>query len=60
LSGRLDEARKSLTEMRRLKPEFDSIAKVHRALPYLDDPRYLARAKQTTHLGLQIAGLPLE
>jgi tetratricopeptide (TPR) repeat protein len=60
LSGAHDAARRSLADMQRLKPEYTSIAKVHAALPYLDDPRYVAKAEETTHKGLQLAGLPLE
>ena len=60
LSGTLDEAKNSLADMQRLKPEYNAISKVHSDLPYLNDPRYLARAAQTTQLGLQIAGLPLD
>jgi tetratricopeptide (TPR) repeat protein len=59
LTGKLDEARQSLADMQRLKPEYTSIAKVQQDLPYLEDPRYVAKADKTTHRGLQLAGLPL-
>jgi class 3 adenylate cyclase len=59
LNGALDNARRSLADMQRLKPEYTSIAQVQRDLPYLEDPRYVAKAEETTHRGLQMAGLPL-
>jgi adenylate cyclase len=60
LNGALAEARASLADMQRLKPGYTSIAKVHAAMPYLDDPHFVARVKATTHRGAQLAGLPLE
>jgi adenylate cyclase len=60
LSGAQADARKSLADMHRLKPEYTSLAKVLAALPYLQDPRYLAKADATTHHGLKMAGLPSE
>jgi adenylate cyclase len=59
LSGAMDDARRSLADMQRLKPEYKTIARVQQDLPYLEDPRYVARAAATTHRGLEMAGLPL-
>ena len=60
LKGELEEARESVATFRGLKPAYTSLAKVHEALPYLNDERYLARAVQTVEKGLLQAGFPAE
>ena len=57
LSGELDEASASLTEAIKLRPDFNSLARL-RALPWARNPQYMALAESTFEVGLRRAGLP--
>jgi adenylate cyclase len=58
----IDEAKATLAESIKLKPEVNSIAKV-RAIPIagvMDCPQLVALKEKTTYVGLRRAGLPDE
>jgi adenylate cyclase len=56
LQGNLNEARLSLAESLRLRPDLNSLKRLH-SLPDVSDLRYLALAKNTRDRGLLMAGL---
>jgi adenylate cyclase len=60
LQGELDEARTALTEMIRLLPQEDSVARVRAAGAYTINPAFLSLAEPTLFAGLRLAGLPEE
>ena len=60
LHGDLDEARASLAESLRLKPEIDSLARLYALSPWNTNPHYWALAERTLHIGLRQAGFPDE
>jgi TolB-like protein/class 3 adenylate cyclase/Tfp pilus assembly protein PilF len=60
LHGDLDEARASLAESLRLKPEIDSLARLYALNRGNTNPHYWALAERTLHIGLRQAGFPDE
>ena len=59
LKGELDEARAALAEGIKLRPEFNSLARL-RAYTTWGNPRYKALRESTLDLGLRRAGMPDE
>jgi len=59
LSGELDEARAELAQLVKLKPEFNSIAKIRGWLPY-KNPQFQVLHDRTMIQGLRNAGFPEE
>jgi adenylate cyclase len=60
LRGDLDEARASLAEVLKLKPELTSLAQIRIHYPWSTNPRHLALRNQTIDIGLRKAGFPDE
>jgi TolB-like protein/class 3 adenylate cyclase/cytochrome c-type biogenesis protein CcmH/NrfG len=58
LQGDLDEARVTLAEALRLKPEVDSLAKYRIYTPWIGNPRHWALREKTLNEGLRRAGFP--
>jgi tetratricopeptide (TPR) repeat protein len=58
LAGRVEEARRSLAESLRLKPDYDTLARVRGGSPGLRHPAHLALAERTVDVGLRRAGMP--
>jgi adenylate cyclase len=59
LAGEIDEARAELAQMVKLKPEFNSIAKIRGWLPY-KNPQFQVLHDRTLIQGLRNAGFPEE
>jgi len=57
LKGELDEARAALAEGIKLRPEFNSLARLREYTTW-GSPRYWAKRERTIHLGLRRAGMP--
>jgi hypothetical protein len=47
LSGEVKEARLALAEAIKIKPEFNSLCRLRRGLPWTKHPKYIALAKKT-------------
>jgi tetratricopeptide (TPR) repeat protein len=61
LKGELEEAKPLLAEFLELRPEWNSLARMHAAFPSAyANPQYAALAAKTVELGLRRAGLPEE
>jgi len=60
LNGELDEASACLTEAVKLRPDFNSLARLRLANPWTRNPRYMALAESTFDVGLRRAGFPDE
>jgi adenylate cyclase len=58
LRGDIDEARESLRELIRLRPEMNSLAGLYGNQRVRPPPRYIALAEKTVDLGLRRAGMP--
>jgi Flp pilus assembly protein TadD len=58
LRGDLDEARATLAEALRLRPEVDSLAKYRAFTPWIGNPRHWALREKTLNEGLRRAGFP--
>jgi class 3 adenylate cyclase/TolB-like protein/Tfp pilus assembly protein PilF len=59
LRGDVDEARAALAEFLKLKPEWNSLARLP-DLPYMHHPQFVALREKTIATGLRRAGLPDE
>jgi tetratricopeptide (TPR) repeat protein len=60
LSGELDEASASLTEAIKIRPDFNSLARLRLANSWTRNPQFMALAESTFEVGLRRAGLPEE
>jgi adenylate cyclase len=60
LKGEIDEARAVLAEAIRLKPDWNTLAKLLADCTYCGNPQFRALSEQTAWLGLRRAGLPDE
>jgi TolB-like protein/class 3 adenylate cyclase/Tfp pilus assembly protein PilF len=60
LKGDLEEARASLAESLKLKPEINSLATLRAYVPWLTNPKGWALREKTANIGLRRAGLPDE
>jgi adenylate cyclase len=58
--GDVDEARATLAESLKIKPEINSLARLHALQPFTSNPRYVMLSKKTVDVGLQRAGLPAQ
>jgi adenylate cyclase len=58
LKGEVDEASAALAESVKIRPEFNSLARLHLALPWTRNPHYMALAENTFEAGLRRAGFP--
>jgi adenylate cyclase len=60
LKGDVDEAKASLAESLKLKPEINSLAALRAYVPWLTNPKGWALREKTANIGLRRAGLPDE
>jgi TolB-like protein/Tfp pilus assembly protein PilF len=60
LKGDVDEAKASLAESLKLKPEINSLAALRAYVPWLTNPKGWALREKTANVGLRRAGLPEE
>ena len=60
LKGDIEEARASLAESLKLKPEINSLAALRHYVPWLTNPQGWALREKTANIGLRRAGLPEE
>ncbi|HWX33649.1 MAG TPA: adenylate/guanylate cyclase domain-containing protein [Steroidobacteraceae bacterium] len=60
LRGDLNEARGTIAEAIRLKPEVNSLARYRAATPWITNPKHWSLREKTLNLGLRRAGFPDE
>ena len=58
LKGDVEGAKSSLADLRKVKPEVDSIANFYRYLPFATYPTYRAQIEKTINEGLRRVGFP--
>jgi adenylate cyclase len=58
LQGHIDQARTTLNEALKLKPEINSMVRQRARWAYTNNPAYRALAEKTVDVGLRLAGLP--
>ncbi len=58
LADRVEEAKQSLAESLRLKPDYNTLARIRAGQPGLRHPAHLALAERTVDVGLRRAGMP--
>ncbi len=58
LAGRVEEAKRSLAESLRLKPDYDTLERVRAGSPGTRHPAHVELAERTVHVGLRRAGMP--
>jgi hypothetical protein len=57
LSGEIDEVREVLAKSIKIRLEFNPLARLRRAIPWTEDPRYINLAENRFEAGLRKAGM---